>query len=170
MDNKNDKIDRVWVDLNYEVCDAGATLLAASIINQAARDYKSVVKHNKSHITFKNEGSYIYEDREAFRNFFRSEWFQALTAISKVQCDGEKVIDLIENKQNDSSNKNQLVFPKRKRKNNKSGRTGVMFRNDTKKWTAEITVGYEKIKLGCYDKKEEAIKAREEAERLYYGD
>lgn len=169
MDNKNDKIDKVWVDLNYEVCDAGATLLAASIINQAARDYKSVVKHNKSHITFKNEGSYIYEDREAFRNFFRSEWFQALTAISKVDIDGERVIELIESGQNDSSNKNQLVFP-RKRKNNKSGRTGVMFRNDTKKWTAEITIGYEKIKLGCYDKKEEAIKAREEAERLYYGD
>ena len=170
MDNKNDKIDKVWVDLNYEVCEAGTTLLAASIINQAARDYKSVVKHNKSHITFKNEGSYVYEDKQAFRNFFRSEWFQALTAISKVDIDGERVIELIESGQNDSKNKNQLVFPKKKRKNNKSGRTGVMFRNDTKKWAAEITVGYEKIKLGCYDKKEEAIKAREEAERYYYGD
>lgn len=119
MDNKNDKIDKVWVDLDYEVCDAGATLLAASIINQAARDYKSVVKHDKSHITFSNEGSYIYEDRESFRRFFRSEWFQALTAISKVDIDGERVIELIESGQNDSKNKNQLVFPKRGTKNDK---------------------------------------------------
>ena len=113
MDKKNDKIDKIPVNLDYEVCDAGASLLAAAIINQAARDYKSVVKHDKSHITFKNEGSYVYEDKQAFRNFFRSEWFQALTAISKIDVDGDWVIELIESKKNDKNCKNQLVFPKR---------------------------------------------------------
>lgn len=117
MDKKNDKIDKIPVDLDYEVCDAGASLLAAAIINQAARDYKSVVKHDKSHITFKNEGSYVYEDKQAFRNFFRSEWFQALTAISKIDVDGDWVIELIESKKNDKNCKNQLVFPKRGTKN-----------------------------------------------------
>jgi hypothetical protein len=48
--------------------------------------------------------------------------------------------------------------------NNTSGVTGVWFRKDTKKWVAEIKKNYKKISLGCYEKKEDAIKARKEAE------
>lgn len=56
------------------------------------------------------------------------------------------------------------------RNNNKSGYTGVGFRNDTKKWSAEIKRNGVKHCLGCFKTKEEAIAARVKAERLYYGE
>lgn len=56
------------------------------------------------------------------------------------------------------------------RKNNSSGATGVRYRKDTKRWTAEIKKNYKKISLGCYETKEEAIQARRKAERELYGD
>ena len=112
MPKKNDKIDAVPINLDYEMCDAGATMLAAAIIGQAARDYKYLIKNNHKTITIdgrKRDGSWIREDKESFRRFFTSEWFEILTIISKVQCDGEKVIELIESGQNDKNPKHQLV-------------------------------------------------------------
>ena len=67
-------------------------MLAAAIIGQAARDYKYLVKNGYKTMTIdgrKNSGSWIREDKESFRKFFTSEWFEILTIISKVQCDGE---------------------------------------------------------------------------------
>lgn len=94
---KNDKIDAVPINLDYELCDAGAAHLAAAIIGQTARDYKYTVKHKPK------------ADREPFRRFFRSQWFEELTIISKVHCDGDKVIELIESGQNETTPKEQLV-------------------------------------------------------------
>ena len=54
-------------------------------------------------------------------------------------------------------------------KNNKSGITGVRFNKQLNKWTAEIKVNYKKICLGTFDTKEEAAKARYDAELLYFG-
>ena len=56
------------------------------------------------------------------------------------------------------------------RNNNTSGCTGVWYRKDTKKWTAAIKNKYKKINLGCFEKKEDAIKARIEAEKKYSGE
>lgn len=56
------------------------------------------------------------------------------------------------------------------RKNNKSGYTGVRFRRDTYKWTAEIEKNGVTHYLGCFKTKEEAIAARAKAEWLYYGE
>lgn len=112
MPKKNDKIDAVPINLDYEMCDAGATMLAAAIIEQAARDYKYLVKNGYKTMTIdgrKNSGSWIREDKESFRKFFTSEWFEILTIISKVHCDGEKVIELIESGENDKTPKHQLV-------------------------------------------------------------
>ena len=112
MPKKNDKIDAVSMNLDYEMCDAGAAMLAAAIIGQAARDYKFIIKNRQKTMTIdgrKNTGFWIREDKESFRRFFTSEWFEILTIISKVQCDGEKVIELIESGQNDKNPKHQLV-------------------------------------------------------------
>lgn len=112
MPKKNDKIDAISINLDYEMCDAGATMLAAAIIGQAARDYKFIIKNRQKTMTIdgrKNTGSWIREDKESFRKFFTSEWFEILTIISKVHCDGEKVIELIESGQNDKNPKHQLV-------------------------------------------------------------
>lgn len=56
------------------------------------------------------------------------------------------------------------------RRNNTSGKTGVYYRKDTHKWTAEIKKNYKKINLGSYQTYEEAVRAREEAEVKLYGD
>lgn len=55
------------------------------------------------------------------------------------------------------------------RSNNTSGCTGVSFRKDTGKWTAEIKVYYKNHSLGCFKTKEEAIKARKKAEVEFFG-
>lgn len=49
--------------------------------------------------------------------------------------------------------------------NNKSGHAGVSFRY--KKWRARINVNKKEISLGVFNKKEDAVKARKEAEIKY---
>lgn len=53
------------------------------------------------------------------------------------------------------------------RKNNTSGVMGVYWRNDIEKWAAQIMVDDRCIPLGTYIEMEDAIAARENAERLY---
>jgi hypothetical protein len=49
-------------------------------------------------------------------------------------------------------------------RNNTSGHKGVIFRRDTGKWQARIKVAYKDKYLGCFEKLEDAIKARQLAE------
>lgn len=53
--------------------------------------------------------------------------------------------------------------------NNTSGKTGVSFYNRIQKWSAEIHVDGNHIRLGLFEKFEDAVKAREKAEIDYYG-
>lgn len=53
--------------------------------------------------------------------------------------------------------------------NNSSGKSGVSFYKLSKKWSAEIHVDSQHIRLGMFDLLEDAIKAREKAELQYYG-
>lgn len=53
-------------------------------------------------------------------------------------------------------------------KNNTSGILGVRYRKDRDKWYAEIKSNGERINLGSYITKEEAIKARLDAEIKYF--
>lgn len=56
------------------------------------------------------------------------------------------------------------------RKDNKSGVKGVYWRNEYKKWAAQIKANKKTIFLGYYENKEEAIKARKDAEIKYHGE
>lgn len=49
-------------------------------------------------------------------------------------------------------------------------RKGVSYRRDRNKWRAYITVDGKQINLGMFEKEEDAIKAREEAEIKYFGE
>lgn len=64
----------------------------------------------------------------------------------------------------------EQMYNQRKRKTNTSGRTGVSFYAKRGKWSAEICVNYVNIKLGLFSVFEDAVKAREKAEILYYGE
>lgn len=54
-------------------------------------------------------------------------------------------------------------------KNNKSGIIGVGYDKNNKKWIARIVVNYKDIHLGRFLNKEDAIKARLQAELKYFG-
>lgn len=54
--------------------------------------------------------------------------------------------------------------------NNKSGITGVCWNKTYNKWTAMIMIDGKSIFLGYYINKEDAIRARKNAEEKYYGD
>lgn len=53
---------------------------------------------------------------------------------------------------------------------NTSGTTGVWYVKEQKKWQAGISVNKKKINLGTFINKEDAIKARKEAEEKYFGE
>jgi len=53
-------------------------------------------------------------------------------------------------------------------KTNNSGVKGVGYRKDIGKWRARIQFQSREIALGCFDNKEDAIKARKEAEEKYF--
>lgn len=54
--------------------------------------------------------------------------------------------------------------------NNKSGITGVYWNKRDKCWLAQIGLNNQKIRLGCFKNKDDAIKARKEAEEKYFGE
>lgn len=53
--------------------------------------------------------------------------------------------------------------------NNSSGKSGVSWYTQNQKWSAEIHVENQHIRLGMFVNFEDAVKAREEAELKYYG-
>lgn len=54
--------------------------------------------------------------------------------------------------------------------NNTSGHTGVSWHKQMNKWVARIVVNYNEIILGYFDKKEDAVRVRKEAEEKYFGE
>jgi hypothetical protein len=55
-------------------------------------------------------------------------------------------------------------------RNNSSGVTGVVFNKRLNKWNARITANGERISLGWFTNKEEARKARNQAEGEFFGE
>lgn len=53
---------------------------------------------------------------------------------------------------------------------NKSGRIGVHYDKRRSKWKAEITLDGKSKHLGRFDRFEDAVEAREEAEKCYFGE
>lgn len=83
-------------------------------------------------------------------------------------------IDHINHKTNDNRRKNLRIVTRsqnqmntRLRKDNTSSIKGV--RHSNNKWIASIQVNKERIHLGTFDKFEDAVKARKDAENKYFG-
>lgn len=58
---------------------------------------------------------------------------------------------------------------RRVRKNNKSGTSGVVFVKDKNRWRASIRCNYKYISLGSFIDLHDAVKARLEGEKKYWG-
>jgi len=63
----------------------------------------------------------------------------------------------------------QNQFNKRKQKNNTSGVIGVSFDRVRSKWKARVAFNKKEMFLGYFKSREDAIKARKEAEVKYFG-
>lgn len=55
-------------------------------------------------------------------------------------------------------------------RNNKSGITGVHFDSTNEKWVAQIGIDQKRKNLGKFDNFDDAVKARREAEKKYFGE
>lgn len=87
------------------------------------------------------------------------------------------IIDHINHNRNDnrkdnlrkcSQSKNSMN--RKRQSNNTSGITGVRYRKENGIWIARIKIHGKEISLGTYTNKEDAIKARKEAEQKYFGE
>lgn len=89
----------------------------------------------------------------------------------------DSVIDHINGNKSDNRKQNlrictqhQNSMNRKINSNNVSGYKGVSFNNKTHKWKARIKFNYQNIVLGEFEKIEDAITARIEAEKRYFGE
>ncbi|MBF2551593.1 AP2 domain-containing protein [Listeria seeligeri] len=81
----------------------------------------------------------------------------------------EKAVKTLQDKKILINGTNVAVINSHKlRSNNTSGKTGVTFDSNRKKWIAQIVFQDKSMRLGRFVKKEDAIKARLEAEEKYF--
>ena len=97
--------------------------------------------------------------------------------LHQIICPCDNGFEPDHNDKNPLNNTTENLIPKThmqnmqnqsKRSDNTSGSVGVSFHKYTGKWAAYITVNQKRIYLGEYTHKEDAIKARKEAEEKYF--
>ena len=104
-------------------------------------------------------------------------WYKAHRIIWEMHNgpipEGYEIDHLDHDPSNNRLNNFRLVLGKEnaknrpKNKNNTSGYIGVYWDKEREKWYSQIWVNYKSITLGRFDKMEDAIKARQEAEIKY---
>ena len=94
-----------------------------------------------------------------------------------MNCPEDMVVDHINHNTLDNRKENLRICTKKQnerniklRSNNVSGYTGVGFHKETNKWRAYIQKDNKLITLGLFKNKKDAIKARKEAEKKYFGE
>jgi len=123
----------------------------------------------KDYTWFKNPYGYIFthlEDNYIYMHRLVTQTYNRKINIDHINhctSDNRK-----ENLRACSMSQNQMN--KKKQINNTSGYTGVQWYKSRNKWRAVIEVNKKVHHLGYFDKKEDAIKARKEAEEKYFGE
>lgn len=67
-----------------------------------------------------------------------------------------------------TSNQGYNNINMKRRRNNTSGYTGVLYDKKSQKWTANIGINYKTKRLGTFNTYEEAVEARKQGEEKYY--
>ena len=124
----------------------------------------------KNYCWYTNTAGYLI----AKESITRKEIFlhRLLTNVTK-----DFIVDHINHKIYDNRKSNLRIvnhsknaMNQKKTKKNTSGCTGVFYHSYHEKWNAVITVNRERIHLGYFNNKEDAIKVRKEAEEKYFGE
>lgn len=94
-----------------------------------------------------------------------------------MNCQDDMVVDHINHNRLDNRKSNLRVCTYQqnsmnsgKRNDNKSGITGICWDKSRSKWKSYININSKRINIGRFNTKEEAIKARKQAELEYFGD
>ena len=91
-----------------------------------------------------------------------------------MDCPDDKVVDHINHDKLNNRKSNLRICTKQQNNMNKgktsTKATGVYWDKSVNKWTAQITINYKHKTLGSFNTKEEAVKARQEAEIRYFGE
>ena len=85
-----------------------------------------------------------------------------------MQENGYDITDYDVDHQNHKTHDNQNIVATKTYSNNTSGRKGVSWDKSKNKWTVSITVNKTTHFIGRYENFEDAVKAREEAEKIYH--
>lgn len=124
---------------------------------KSGKEIRSNLRGGYMRVTINGESYYAH--RICWKLFYDREPDQ----IDHIDGDGSnnKITSLREADQKENMRNRCL------NKNNTSGVTGVSLGVNPKKWVAQIRVNKKQIHLGSFDNKEEAVKARKEAEIEY---
>lgn len=97
--------------------------------------------------------------------------------IMNLSTGDNKLVDHINHNTRDNRKQNlrivnssQNAMNRVKRTNNTSGTVGVHYNKRDKVWQSTISIDKKRISLGYFSNKDDAIKARKQAENKYYGD
>lgn len=128
----------------------------------------------KEYTWHEHEGGYI---RTCVNSYNRKNTYSFLHNLIIGDLEDGFIIDHINGKPFDNRRFNLRIVKQidnmknlKKYNNNTSGCKGVCYLNNEKKWFSYITYNKKRINLGKYIFKEDAIKARKEAEVRYFGE
>ena len=126
-----------------------------------------IIKKHKWH--FKSDG-YACTHVRVNGAYFGKRMHNILTGHEKDvdHIDNDKLNNRMSNLRKCSSKENKRNCPVRC--DNKSGVTGVYWRDDSKKWRVYIKYEDKKTNIGHFDNKDDAIRARVQAEMKYFGE
>jgi hypothetical protein len=163
----------LWIcynDLNIDILPSKKELSSVFTYNasdgslrRGSKIYKNQDKSGYLRLTYKNKQYYIH------RIVWKIHHGYLPLSIHIDHINRDKSDNRIENL--------RIVTPKENAKNrdysngwsnNTSGKTGVHWNSLSKKWWARIKVDNKRINLGLYDNIEDAILARQEAEKIYF--
>lgn len=156
---------------------------------------KSEIKTNKYDfktdyvVGYDSNNKQFYFDLEEYNKIKDYYWYVETNGYVRCLRDGKKIylhrlimqcpsnlcVDHINHKPNDNRKCNLRIVTKQQNNQNKIPNTasmvsGVYQDERNGKWYARITVNYKSISLGTFDKIEDAINARKEAEIKYFGE